>query len=116
MNPKILFIINSRMEFLLKVRCVGKTLGEYNIVDVWFEYLKKCVLVKPARYVRNFVIETSGKKGPFKAWLAKVLTDHTIEIRRQYRVKDIDRRCRLEMVRRDRNQALEIKVNIPRAL
>ena len=79
----------------LKSGCVGETLGEDNIMEVQFEYLKKYVPVELRRYIRNHVVEASRRKCPFNAWGVNVLKGHNRDIRRLYRVNDIDRGYRL---------------------
>ena len=56
---------------------VGDNLGEDNITEVWFEDLKKDVRVELARYIRNYVVEVSRRKGLLNAWSLKVVQDYT---------------------------------------
>ena len=62
------------------------------------------------------MIETCRRKGTFNAWVVKVLKGHTRAIRHFYYIKDIDRGYRLEMARREKNQALKYTSNMPREL
>ena len=60
---KGLLIINLRIEiFFLEGKYAGETLGEDNIREVQFEYLKKDVPVELAIYIRNHVLEASRRK------------------------------------------------------
>ena len=47
--------------------------------------------VEIARYIKNYVIEASMRKGTFNDWVIKFLKGHTRAIRRLYHVRDIDR-------------------------
>ena len=50
----------------MKARYVGETLGEHEIMEVIFEDLKKDVPVELEKYIRNYVVEEYGRKGPLK--------------------------------------------------
>ena len=76
---------------LLKGRYVGETLGEDDIMEVLFEYLKKDIPVKIARYIRDHVVEASRIKVPLNSWMVKAIKCHTRSNRHLYRVKDIYR-------------------------
>ena len=80
---------------LLKEGYVDETLGEYNIIEVWFEDLNKDFLVELARYIRNHIVEVFRKKGTFNAWVVNVIKVHTSAIRSLYHVKYIYRGYRL---------------------
>ena len=71
----------------MKETYFGKTLGEDNIMGVLFEDSKKDVMVELARYIINYVVEASRRKGTFNAWEVNVLKGHTRAIRRLYHVK-----------------------------
>ena len=47
---------------LLKTGYVVRTLVEDNIMEVWFEDLKKDLMVELERYIINYVIEASSRK------------------------------------------------------
>ena len=79
----------------LKERYVRETLGEDNTMEVPFLEQKKDFPVELARYIRNYVVETSRREGHFNAWAVNVLKVHTRDIRYIYRVKDISRVYRL---------------------
>ena len=113
---KGLLIITLRIDFFFNMRYVGETLGEDNIIEVHFEYLKKYAPVKLKRYIRNHVVEASRRKCPFNAWGVNVLKGHNRDIRRLYRVNDIDRGYRLENFRTVSKQVLYSKSKIPRYL
>ena len=100
----------------LKESYVVETLGEDNTVKVRFEDLEKDLPVELARYTLNCVLEASRRKVHFNAWAVKVLKGHIRAIRCLYCVKDIGRGYRLEIDRREKNQALEAKSNTPRSL
>ena len=100
----------------MKAGYVGNNLGEDNITEVWFEDLKKDVPFKLARYIRNYVVEASGRKGPFNTWGFKVINGQNRSIRCMYPVRDIDWGYRLKMDRRDKKKSLEAKSNMAIAL
>ena len=56
-------------------------------MGVLFEDSKKDVMVELARYIINYVVEASRRKGTFNAWEVNVLKGHTRAIRRLYHVK-----------------------------
>ena len=91
------------------MRYVGEILGEDNIMDFIFKDLKKGVPDELSRHTRNHKIEASSRKATFNDWAVKVIKVHTGAIRCLYHVKDIDRGYRMEMDRREHNQALKDK-------
>ena len=82
-------------------------------MEVQFEGLKKDVPVELVRYIINHVVEASRRNFHFNARVVKVLKVHTKAIRHLYHVEDIDKVYRLEIDRKERNQALKTKSNIP---
>ena len=88
----------------LKSIYVDDTLGEDKIKKVRFEYLNKDFPIELSRYIKNHVVEVFRRKSTLNYRAAKVLKGHTRAIRRVYRVKEIDRVCRLEMSRRARKK------------
>ena len=79
---------------------VGDNLEENNIIEVRFEDEINYVPVELARYIINYVLEASRRKGSFNDWAVNFLNGHTRDIRRLYHVKEIGRGYRLEMARR----------------
>ena len=66
---------------------VGKTLGEDNIMGVWFEDLNKDAMVELALYIINHVVEASRRKGSFNTWVVKVLKGRNRDITNIYHVR-----------------------------
>ena len=50
----------------MKKSYVGENLGEDKIKDVRFEDLEEDVPVELEKYIRNYVVEEYGRKGPLK--------------------------------------------------
>ena len=100
----------------MEARYVGETLVEYIIMDIRFKDVNKDVPVELLRYIRNYVVEASGRKGPFNTWGFKVINGQNRSIRCMYPVRDIDWGYRLKMDRRDKKKSLEAKSNMAIAL
>ena len=66
---------------LLKTGYVVRTLVEDNIMEVWFEDLKKHVTIELEIYIINNLVESSRRKIPFNVWVVKVQKGHTRAIR-----------------------------------
>ena len=62
------------------------------------------------------MLEASRRKGLSNAWVVKFLKGHTRAIKILYRVNEIDRVYMLKIYRREGNQSLKAKSNIPRYL
>ena len=61
----------------LKVRYVGDTLGKDNITELPLITPNKDAPIELARYVKNYIFESSIQKGVYNAWSTKVLKGYT---------------------------------------
>eukprot|EP00957_Ditylum_brightwellii_P080720 6138960-Ditylum_brightwellii.AAC.1 len=58
---------------ILKARYKSETIGEDNVLDVPFEVSKNDAPIAVARYIQEYVVEVSRRKGRYNEWATKVL-------------------------------------------
>eukprot|EP00957_Ditylum_brightwellii_P194129 14783863-Ditylum_brightwellii.AAC.2 len=84
--------------FILKVQYYSKTLAEMDVAEVSYRILKNDEPVALARYIKEHVVEESGRNGFYNIWASKILKQNAHVIWRLHCIKETERNFMIKII------------------